>query len=641
MATAVERALVEGKPLIAEAGTGVGKSFAYLLPAIDAATRRKKRVVVSTHTIALQEQIIDKDVPLLRAATGDEFTAVLVKGRGNYVCLRRLDAASRRQSSLFSSMQERDALADIEEWATETTDGDVGSLPILPDMRVWEHARAEAGNCMGKRCKFFKACHWQAAKRRMQTGNILVVNHALFFSDLALRLAGVTYLPKYDHVIFDEAHTLEDAAASHFGIRVGEGGVSRSLRQLFDIKRTKGFLTTIAKAGGDADKINDLVGLVADAQGATEEFFDRVLAWRDRFGGGNGRVRQEAFVQDDLSPKLEEIGKRLTDLAGDVEADDESPDDERLETRLETKHQADKIRVLGQTVDAFVKQAMPDAVYWIDETGRTPRRASLHASPVDVGEGLKLALWDKTPGCVLTSATLATTGETGGFGHVRRRLGLDADTRSERFGSPFDYRKQCKLYIETGLPEPTDRRFNDLAADRILHWCRHTSGGAFVLFTSHRAMNWTAEQIEDDLGFPLLVQGRDGHRRRLLDKFRDTKDGVLFGTASFWQGVDVRGDTLRNVILHKLPFAVPDDPVQQARIERIEQTGGSGFMDYSVPEAAIKLRQGFGRLIRSGTDKGIVVLLDGRILTRRYGRYFVDALPDVELIEVDHRVADA
>ncbi len=640
MAAAVEKALVDGRTLVAEAGTGVGKSFAYLLPAIEAATQRKKRVVVSTHTIALQEQIIDKDVPLLRAATGDEFTAVLVKGRGNYVCLRRLDAASRRQSSLFHSQQERDALGEIEEWAIETTDGDVSGLPILPDMRVWEHARAEAGNCMGKRCKFFKVCHWQAAKRRMQTGNLLVVNHALFFSDLALRLAGVQYLPKYDHVVFDEAHTLEDAAANHFGIRVGEGGVARSLRQLFDVKRTKGFLTTLAKAGGDAERVNDLVGLVADAQGATEEFFDRVLAWRDRFGKGNGRVRQDSFIEDNLSPKLEEIGKRLTDLAGDVEVDEESPEDEKLETRMETKHQADKVRVLGQTIDAFVKQAMPDAVYWIDETGRTPRRASLHASPIDVGEGLKLALWDKTPGCVLTSATLATTGESGGpggFEHVRRRLGLPESTRTERFGSPFNYRQQCKLYVETGLPEPTDRRFNDLAADRILHWCRHTNGGVFVLFTSHRAMNWTAEQIENDLGFPLLVQGRDGHRRRLLDKFRDTKDGVLLGTASFWQGVDVRGDTLRNVILHKLPFAVPDEPVQQARIERIEQTGGSGFMDYSVPEAAIKLRQGFGRLIRSGTDKGIVVLLDGRILTRRYGRYFVEALPDVEVIEVDHR----
>ncbi|MEM1011076.1 MAG: helicase C-terminal domain-containing protein [Planctomycetota bacterium] len=646
MASAVDGALRNGQTLLAEAGTGVGKSFAYLLPAIEAAAKRKKRVVVSTHTIALQEQIVDKDVPLLRAATGEEFTAVLVKGRGNYLCLRRLDSASRRQSSLFASEQERSSLADLEAWASETNDGDVGSLPILPDMRVWEHARAEAGNCMGKRCRFFKACHWQAAKRRMQTANVLVVNHALFFSDLALRLAGVTYLPKYDHVVFDEAHTLEDAAATHFGLRVGEGGVNRSLRQLFDVKRTKGFLTTLARAGGDAEKVNELVGLVADAQAVCEGFFDRVLSWRDRFGKSNGRVRQEGFVEDDLSPALGEIAKRLVDLAGDVEAEEDNPEDERLETRLETKHQADKVRVLGDTIAAFVGQTMPDAVYWIDETGRTPRRASLHASPVDVGQGLKMALWDKTPGCVLTSATLATTGEASdddGFGHVKQRLGLDADTTAARFGSPFNYREQCKLIVETGLPEPNDHRFTEHAADRIVHWCRHTEGGAFVLFTSHRALNATAHLVQDELedaGLRLLLQGRDGQRRGLLDKFRSAENNVLFGTASFWQGVDVQGRALRNVILHKLPFAVPDEPVQQARIERIESAGGNGFMDYSVPEAVIKLRQGFGRLIRSGTDKGIIVLLDGRILTRRYGRHFLAGLPDVEVTQVDHRVAD-
>jgi Rad3-related DNA helicase/REP element-mobilizing transposase RayT len=858
MARAVERAFVTGDHLVAEAGTGVGKSFAYLLPAIDAAVRRKKRVVISTHTIALQEQIVEKDVPLLRAAYGDEFSAVLVKGRGNYLCLRRLDNASRRAGHLFASEREKEALFAVEQWASDTTDGDLGSLPVVPDGRVWEQVRAEAGNCMGKRCRFYKACHWQAAKRRMQTANLLVVNHALFFSDLALRLAGVQYLPKYDHVIFDEAHTLEDVAAQHFGLRVGEGGVRQALRGLFDAKRTKGFLTSLAHAGADLGKVNELIERTVSAQARCEQFFDRCLQWRDRFAKGNGRVRQADVVEDDLSPLLLDVGKGLTSLAADFDAD---KDDGVLERKLETASRGDKLRVLGESVRAIIGQTMPDAVYWIDATGRTPRRASLHASPVDVGEGLKLALWSKTPGCVLTSATLGTSagpsrkasfqlathfdeaalhetrrrlphwtqegatyavtfrladslpaerleelknelaatppekqsrrkreriegwldqgigqcllkrpeaaravasalawsqregrcniaawcvmpnhvhvvlrsrddlplsdllhkiksysakeinrlldrtgqlwqhesydhlirdeedlenqveyilqnplsagfidwpwvgrGAPGSelssydadgkleacptsdpFAFLRRRLGLDASASAEQFGSPFDYQKQAKLHVEIGLPEPADPRFADMAAGRMLHWIDHTAGGAFVLFTSYKALIDAANRLKQPLeerGLPLFVQGQDAPRKILLERFRQAGDGVLLGTASFWQGVDVRGTALRNVIIHKLPFAVPDEPVVQARLERIAATGGNGFMDYSVPEAVIKLRQGFGRLIRSQADRGIVVLLDGRVISRRYGKAFLDSLPDVPIVEHDHRRDD-
>ncbi len=703
MARAVEKAFLTGEHLIAEAGTGVGKSFAYLLPAIDAAVKRKKRVVISTHTISLQEQIVEKDVPLLRAVYGDEFSAVLVKGRGNYLCLRRLDAASRRASHLFETANERNALFSIEQWGSDTTDGDLSSLPVVPDLRVWDKVRAEAGNCMGKRCGFYKACHWQAAKRRMQTGNLLVVNHALFFSDLALRLAGVQYLPKYDHVIFDEAHTLEEVAAQHFGIKVTEGGIGYTLRHLFDVKRTKGFLTALAGQGADVAKINELISLTVDAQSIAESFFERCLSWRERYAAGNGRVRQAGFVKDDLSPVLLEMAKRLKDIAAGYGDDDENADTSKLERKLETTSQADKLRIAGESVKVIVEQAMPDAVYWIDTTptstptsGRSPRRCSLHASPVDVAEGLKLALWSKTPGCVLTSATLCTAGSqksstVGGtgfqpvygnleddypmnmqkpvvdrksddglearptqarvdpaFSYIRQRLGLGDETgeaplksSAVQFGSPFDYRKQAKLYIETGLPDPSDRRFNELSAERILHWIKHTNGGAFVLFTSYKALIDAANRLANDLdalGLTLLVQGQEAPRRLLLERFRNIDHAVLFGTASFWQGVDVRGDRLRNVIIHKLPFAVPDEPVTQARLERINATGGNPFMDYSVPEAVIKLKQGFGRLIRSGKDKGIVVLLDGRILSRRYGKAFLNALPDVEVIQVDHRL---
>ena len=645
MANAVEQAFVTGKHLLVEAGTGVGKSYAYLLPAIDAAAHRKKKVVISTHTISLQEQLVEKDIPLLQSLYSGEFSAVLVKGRGNYVCRRRLDSASRRAHTLFNERQS-DALFQVEEWAArEDHDGSVSSLPVVPDAGVWDKVRAEAGNCMGKRCAFFKGCHWQAAKRRMNTGNVLVVNHALFFSDLALRLAGVNYLPKYDHVILDEAHTIEDVAGQHFGIKLSEGSLTYSLRNLFDPKRGKGFLTTLADRGVSAERVEEMIGDVTALHGIGERFFERCLAWRDRHAADNGRVRGGDFVDDDLSPRIKELSKRLRASLRELpEGDDEN--DPSLETKLEAGSQADKLDAMAGACEAFVTQSMPDAVYWVEPSGRSPRRCTLHAAPVDVGEGIKRALFDQVPGVVLTSATLATSegggGGEKGFDYIRSRLGLEDDDKCRllQLGSPFDFKTQATLYVEVGLPEPSSPRFLDEACDRILKWVEHTGGGAFVLFTSYKMLIDAANRLQPQiahLGFPLLVQGQQAPRRILLDRFRENNNSVLFGTSSFWQGVDVRGETLRNVVIVKLPFAVPDEPVTQARLERIQQSGRNAFMEYSVPEAVIKLKQGFGRLIRSRSDKGIVVLLDGRVKTKSYGRTFLKALPDVRVVEVDHR----
>ena len=880
MAEAVQQAFVEGHHLLVEAGTGVGKSFAYLLPAIDYAVKHRKRVVISTHTISLQEQLIDKDIPLIQSVYPDEFTAVLVKGRSNYLCRRRLEQTRSRQNHLFDDQQKLESLWTIEEWANTTTDGSLADLPSLPQPDVWDKVCAEHGNCLGKRCTFYEQCFWQSAKRRMAGGTILIVNHALFFSDLALRMAGVNYLPKYDLAILDEAHTIEDVAGQHFGLKVGESGVKYQLRTLYDPKRGRGVLSTHGAKANDA--IRDCLELHERA----ERFFQRCIEWQEQFGRANGRLHEKGIVENDLSPKLKDLAKHIKAMLVDLENEAEVS---------ELTSIAGKVEIMAQALEAILSQQMEETVYWMDVAGRTPKRVTLHAAPIDIAEGLRRHLFGKLRSVVLTSATLCTkeaktargmgvspvnpaaqppgeaqhtrhgaylphwtkqgaiyavnfrladslppevveawrterkhildvavqadrplsrdeedglqllyserieasldaghgacwlkqakiarvveqalnqfngkryrllawcimpnhvhvvvqplTGfelpqilhswksftaneirkgvdrshiwqpeyfdhmvqddadllaqvdyvwrnpEKAGlkrwnwrwrisekedaaasvqpargphgrdarateeplsrgagvaavrgekiaaspFTYIQSRLGVD-EARTLQLGSPFDYSKQAILYIENDLPEPNDTlRFLPAACEKIVHYLQQTNGGAFVLFTSYKMLIDAANRLSsrlEELKLPLLVQGQGAPRRILLERFRATPNAVLFGTSSFWQGIDVQGDALRNVIIVKLPFAVPDEPLIEARLDAIRRKGGNPFMEYSVPEAIIKLKQGVGRLIRSKTDTGIVAILDSRITGKRYGQLFLDALPNCRRVVV-------
>jgi ATP-dependent DNA helicase DinG len=625
MAAAVERAFDERQRLFVEAGTGVGKSFAYLIPAIRRVVERGERVVIATNTISLQEQLIEKDIPLLNAVIPEEFTAVLVKGRGNYVSLRRLKLASEREGRLFSHDDDRSDLHRLEDWAYATEDGSLASLPQLPRPDVWDHVQSDAHNCMGRRCTTFDKCFYQAARRRMEHGQVLVTNHALFFADLAMRSrAGASggVLPPYHHVVLDEAHEIEDVASEHFGVRLSESGVRHLLRTLYQTGTGRGFLSAM-RGGADADgAIEEAIRAVRACESAAERQFDALWRWNEVRGEASGRMREPGAVEDHLSAPMLALAASLRMLRDRI---DHEPD------QFELNAYAARAEAHGTCARDLMAQALGGCVYWL-EAGKRRRgerpSVTLVCAAVDVGPILREHLFAQDKGVVLTSATLATG--HGDFRHAAVRLGCD-DPQTLQLGSPFDYGRLVRLIVERAMPEPDHPDYEDELSRRVLHHVRATDGGAFVLFTSFRTLDAVAERIAADLvdmGHPLHVQGTGVPRNTLLERFRADERSVLFGVSSFWQGVDVRGRALRNVIITRLPFEVPDRPIVQARHELIESRGGRPFFEDSLPRAVLRFKQGFGRLVRSSTDEGRVVVLDPRIATKRYGRAFLDALPE-------------
>lgn len=638
MADAVAKAMDDTRTLLVEAGTGVGKSFAYLVPAIERILSYGERVVVSTNTIALQEQLIAKDIPLLQRAAeqaGHSFKAVLVKGRGNYLSVRRLKLASERQDKLLADAPSRRSLHVIEDWAYSTRDGTISSLPALERPAVWDRVQSDSGNCMGRKCPTYEQCFYQNARREMENADLLICNHALYFSDLALRQRAIGFLPTHDHVILDEAHTVEDVAAEHFGVSITEGRIYRLLNQLHHAKTGKGFLPQLQiKDGVDLRNVSDAIGAVAACDDATRALFDGAM----RLTGGelNANTRfSPGQIDNVLTQPFRALSLKLKSLKDDAAREDD---------RFELNAYAERAEAIGVEAEALLEHLLPGCVYWVETAQPATSsgvRVTIACAPVEVGPILRDTLFNGKRSVILTSATLASGGD---FSHARARLGLtpdDADTLS--LGSPFDYARQVRLIIDDAMPDPRAPGYVSALSRAIVEHASTTRGGAFVLFTSIATMRAVAKSARGPLGssgLTLLVQDQDGSRAAILQRFRDEPNAVLFGVSSFWQGVDVRGDTLRNVIITRLPFEPPDRPLTQARLDVIKQRGGDPFFDDSLPRAVIRFKQGFGRLIRSRSDSGRVVVLDPRIVSKGYGRAFLNALPEGVPVERAERDID-
>ena len=620
MAAAVARALEEDRHLVVEAGTGVGKSLAYLAPAILFALEHHKKAIVSTHTINLQEQLLYKDIPILKKVLPVEFEASLMKGRQNYLCPRRLERALQQANEVFTG-PEQSELTRLAEWASTTRDGSLSDLSIEPDPKVWTQVCSEPHICTQKTCGQNVLCFYQRARKRLLAADLLVMNHTLLFMLLGRpdeqeeRESG--FLFPNDFIIFDEAHTVEQVASRQVGIGISQYGLRSTIQRLYNARTRKGLFIVMRDANG--------VRLAAELIDEVDRFFAVVEAKSDFRKGREFRVRVPDFVPDTITGRLSALQARLADVI-------KRADDEFLKAELQELGR--RIRDTRDGIAIFLEQSAREHVYWIERTGKTTQFFSLNAAPINVAPVLRRMIFRENCCSVMTSATLSVGRPD--LAYFRTRIGGD-NAEPLQLGSPFDFRAQMKIYIVKKMPDPRDPGYQKELERWIAHFVEKTDGRAFVLFTSYRDMQQLAAQMQKffvEKEMNLLVQGGGAPRGKLLDQFRSTPCSVLFGTDSFWSGVDVPGEALSNVIITRLPFAVPDHPLIEAKLELVQERGGDAFTEYSLPEAILKLRQGVGRLIRTKSDRGIIVILDNRIVTKPYGRSFLAALPKcpVEII---------
>jgi ATP-dependent DNA helicase DinG len=658
MALTIEKSIEENKHLIIEAGTGVGKSMAYLIPFIFWTVRNKKKVVISTYTKTLQEQLIKKDLPFLRNALrsandntrqnnlpGQEdkldFSYTLCVGGQNYLCLRRFNQL--QMHGLIDTKKEVKELQEIIQWEGQTKSGLRSELDFEPSQSVWSKVCRESDLCFGKKCLFNDDCYYYKARRKEYKAQILVTNHHLFFANLVNE---GRVLPDFDAVVFDEAQTLEDVATSYFGIAISNFNVKFLLDSILNPKTGKGLITRLFKP---SDKTVAAIRETLDeARHASDLFFSEIT---EKYGTGSKttRIRKKGVINNYLSKPLSNLSGALESLLNLVTVEEE---------RLEIFVFANRCRETNKNISIIINQELEEYVYWAEIEKRTTSlgllnhkytRCSLFAAPINIAEDFEKQIFDKIRPVILTSATLSVNGN---FNYIKERLGIpdctpaghfhreefDSDiTNSGDFcekiiGSPFNFSENALIYVPDNIPDPNQEpdAYRHNITKHIEEIISLTQGRSFILFTSFEMLNAVYEKIKDDMDTYTLFKQGDKPRYQLLEEFKASKNPVLFGTATFWQGVDVPGKALKCVIITKLPFAVPSDPIIEARMELLKSQNKNPFMDYQVPQAITLLRQGFGRLIRTATDTGIVAILDPRIKSKFYGKFFLNSLPGCE-----------
>ena len=673
----VIEAFNEDEIALIEAATGTGKTVAYLIPAILWATTNGERVVISTNTINLQEQLIHKDIPMLERVLGIKFEAILMKGRGNYICLRKLEKVA-SDIELFSTSDDRKTLADIIAWARKCRDGDRSQLSFVPTEHLWEKVCSEADFCLRAKCSHFKSCFVTRARRKASQSDIIVANHYLLFADIALRrqlgsYSDLAVLPPYQRLVIDEAHNVENVATSYLGEQITRTGLARIIGRLHRYERVKRsavekgiFPFLRAKIGRAREVFTDrqverllslidgtMIPLLEGLLQLVDTAFDSVLEFVERRSPETAlekklRITDEVRASDEMrtvyASYVEPLVAELTAVAGKLglvatALSKAKSTDEKADFSLD-RAELNAYGMKFRTIATFIAQIFSetgheDTVQWIETKNAGRRIVRLCSAPLEVSSALAETVYPNIKTIVMTSATLSVEGR---LDFLKRRLGLDcaepARVRERILSSPFNYEEQAVIGVPSDIADPASPLYIDQAAEMIMECLRITRGKAFVLFTSFGALNYVSNKLREPLRKEGIMSMKQGvaPRHKLLGMFKKNVGSVLFATDSFWEGVDVAGEALECVILAKLPFRVPTEPVLEARAEKIESDGGNSFVEYTVPQAVIRFRQGFGRLIRRRSDRGAIIILDSRVLTRSYGSVFLRSLPDARIM---------